>query len=84
MTVRRANGEGTIYRRKDGRYEAATYVPVTSGGRKRLRIYGRTRHVVHDKLVAAQRQAAQGIPIPDASRQLVLQRCAVTLLGVAA
>lgn len=68
--IRRANGEGTIYRRKDGRYEAATYVPITSGGRKRLRIYGRTRREVHDKLVAAQRQAAQRIPIADTPRQL--------------
>jgi len=70
MVHRRVNGEGTIYRRKDGRYEAAVYVPTASGKRKRMRIYGRTRTAVHEKLVAAQRQAQQGIPVPDVSQRL--------------
>jgi integrase len=41
--ARRANGEGTVYRRKDGRWEAAVYVLTADGTRKRVRIYGRTR-----------------------------------------
>lgn len=65
MAGRRANGEGSIYRRKDGRYEAAIMLPTTSGQRKRLRVCARTRQEAYDKLVAAQAQARQGIPMPD-------------------
>ena len=70
MAGKRTNGEGTIYRRKDGRYEAAVYVPTASGTRKRIRIYARTRAAVHEKLVAAQRQAQQGIPVADISQRV--------------
>jgi integrase len=70
MAHRRVNGEGTIYRRKDGRYEAATYVPTASGRRKRVRIYARTRAEVSEKLVASQRQAHQGIPVSDVAHRL--------------
>ena len=47
MPRRSSNGEGTIYRRKDGRWEGAVYVLTTSGIRKRLRVYGATRAEVH-------------------------------------
>jgi hypothetical protein len=70
MAGRRNNGEGTIYRRKDGRFEGATYLLTTTGQRKRIRIYGRTRADVHDKLLAAQTQVRQGIPIPDKTWRL--------------
>lgn len=46
----RANGEGTIYQRKDGRWEAAGYVLAADGGRKRVRVYGSTRKSTADKL----------------------------------
>ena len=65
MASRAANGEGTIYRRKDGRYEAAAYFLTTSGARKRVRVYGRTRQEVHDKLIEAKGLARQGIPVHD-------------------
>jgi integrase len=65
MAGRRANGEGTIYRRKDGRYEGAAYFRTISGKRKRVRIYGRTREQVHSRLVGARARAQQGIPTPD-------------------
>lgn len=35
---KRANGEGTIYQRKDGRYEGAAFVPTTAGTFKRVRL----------------------------------------------
>jgi integrase len=70
MAHKRVNGEGTIYRRKDGRYEAAVYVLTASGARKRVRIYARTRIAVHEKLVEAQGQAHQGIPVPDQPQRL--------------
>jgi hypothetical protein len=37
MTRKRANGEGTIYKRADGRYEGAAVVPIVGGGRRRVR-----------------------------------------------
>lgn len=62
---RSANGEGSIYRRKDGRYEAAAYLMTTSGTRKRVRVYARTRAEVHDKLTQAKAKVQAGTPIPD-------------------
>ncbi len=60
---RRANGEGTIYQRKDGRFEGALFVPTPSGARVRRRVYGRTRREVHEKLTALARQVHQGLPV---------------------
>jgi integrase len=70
MAGRRNNGEGTIYRRKDGRHEGAAYLLTTSGHRKRIRMYGKTRAEVHEKLVATQAQVRQGIPVPDKTWRL--------------
>jgi integrase len=70
MAKRRANGEGTISRRKDGRYEAALYVPTANGRRKRIHIYARTREAAHEKLISAQQKARQGIPVADVSQRL--------------
>jgi integrase len=67
---RRANNEGSIYRRKDGRWEAAAYFVTTSGIRKRKRFYGPTRTVAHSKLLAAKTQATQGIRVPDQTWRL--------------
>ncbi|MGH8902637.1 MAG: hypothetical protein ACRDYA_13415 [Egibacteraceae bacterium] len=64
MSGRRANGEGTIYRRKDGRYEGAAYFRTTSGTRKRIRVYGKTREAVHASLTEAMTKAQQGTPLP--------------------
>jgi integrase len=36
MSRRNANGEGSIWQRKDGRWCAAAYLPVTTGGRRRI------------------------------------------------
>ncbi|MEU2869786.1 site-specific integrase [Streptomyces olivoreticuli] len=65
--ARNSTGEGTIYRRRDGRYEAAAYFLTTSGSRKRLRVYAKTREEAHDLLLEAKVQARQGVPIPDRS-----------------
>lgn len=62
---RHANGEGSIYHRKDGRYEAAAYLLTTSGTRKRVRVYGRTRADVHNRLTEAKAKVQAGTPIPD-------------------
>ena len=60
---KRANGEGTIYQRKDGRYEGAAFVPTTAGTVKRVRVYGRTRDDVRRQLTKLLEQADQGIPV---------------------
>lgn len=60
-TKKRANGEGTITRRSDGRWQAALYKP--DGSRKFL--YAPTREEVHTKLVAAQKALMDGLPLPD-------------------
>lgn len=63
--MRRANGEGTIYRRKDGRYEGAGYFRTASGALKRVRVYGRTRVEVDRKLTEARADAQRGAVVPD-------------------
>src|SRR6266536_978170 len=63
--ARRINGEGTISRRKDGRYEAKAWVETTSGITKRISLYGKTRAEAHEKLTAALAQKQQGVPVPD-------------------
>jgi integrase len=70
MARRNANGEGTVYPRKDGRFEAAVSLPTASGTRKRIRVYGKTRKEAHDKLVAAKAQVQSGIPIVDRTWRL--------------
>ncbi|QBF44964.1 tyrosine-type recombinase/integrase [Janibacter limosus] len=47
---RRANGEGSIYQRKDGRWTGAVYVLNRDGGRQRRQVYGRTRGEVAGKV----------------------------------
>jgi len=70
MAHRRANGEGTIYRRRDGRFEGAAYFLTTGGTRKRISVYGRTRNDVHSQLTQAIVQAQRGIPIADRAWKL--------------
>jgi len=54
--ARRGHGEGSIYRRNDGRWTAA----VTLENRKRKTFYGKTRKEVQDKLNAALHEQKQG------------------------
>ncbi|MFE0087501.1 tyrosine recombinase XerC [Streptomyces sp. NPDC059016] len=63
----RLNGEGTVTLRKDGRWEAAAYVPTSAGTLKRKRQYGRTRAEAYAKLVKMLEQANRGIPVADKS-----------------
>ncbi|SBW24544.1 hypothetical protein FDG2_4204 [Candidatus Protofrankia californiensis] len=70
MARRNANGEGSIYKRKDGRWEGAAYLGTISGNVKRLRVYGKTRKEVHEKLTASLAQARQGMLLPDRTWKL--------------
>ncbi len=60
---RRANGEGTIVRRTDGRFHAAYYALTPEGTRQRRYVYGRTWDECHAKLVDMKAKTAQGIPL---------------------
>ena len=60
MARRRGNGEGSISRRKDGRWEAR-YTAHTAGGPKRRVVYGKTRKEVADALARALADRASGL-----------------------
>jgi len=64
MAKRRANGEGSITRRKDGLYMARYWVE-TPKGPKRKTIYGKKREEVADKLARALTERADGIVYDD-------------------
>jgi integrase len=67
MGGKRANGEGSIYQRSDGRWCSAIVAddPVT-GARHRTVLYGKTRTEVRHKLKAATERADVGGPVRDA------------------
>src|SRR5215218_7819073 len=64
MMGRRGNGEGTITRRKDGRWEARYYVPTLNGTKRKI-IYGKTQAEVRDKLTKALSDRIDGIVYDD-------------------
>jgi len=63
--ARRGRGEGTIYRRADGRWEAKVDLGLVNGKRVRKSIYGRTRREVQEKLARAQADLRRGLPLVD-------------------
>ncbi|MFI9175975.1 tyrosine-type recombinase/integrase [Streptomyces lincolnensis] len=67
MARRNANGDGTIYQRKDGRWEGAIYVYTSSGMKKRVRLYGATRAEISKRLTEAKAKHEQGVPVADKS-----------------
>jgi len=58
---RRGAGEGHIYQRKDGLWEASLSLGSTGGRRKRKSVYGKTRREVQTKLDAIRRDLSAGI-----------------------
>jgi integrase len=64
---KRVNGEGTIYQRKDGRWEGAAYVLTTGGTFKRVRVYGRSYDDARKSLTKLIEQSDQGIPTASQS-----------------
>lgn len=69
---KRANGEGTIYKRADGRFVGSAFVPILGGGRRRRYVYGRTRKEARDALDELLRDAANGVRRPT-KRQTVAE-----------
>jgi integrase len=69
MTTRRnANGEGTAYQRKDGRWEASAYVLAPGGTRRRISVYAATRRdavaLLREKIAASTRGMPTRTRIP--------------------
>ena len=63
---RRARGEGTIFRRTDGRYAAVVSVGYRNGKRLRKTFYGKTQAEVLGQLTKARRDQQVGLPVaPD-------------------
>ncbi|CAL9575528.1 tyrosine-type recombinase/integrase [Streptomyces sp. enrichment culture] len=62
----RANGDGTVYQRKDSRWEAAGYVLAPGNTRKRVRVYGSTRKEALAKLTEKIAASNRGLPLPSA------------------
>ncbi|MFC3997861.1 tyrosine-type recombinase/integrase [Nocardiopsis sediminis] len=61
----RANGEGSVYQRQDGRWVASAYVLASDGSMKRVQRYGRTRKEAYDKLTELQRNSNRNVAVPD-------------------
>src|SRR5918997_1562191 len=66
---RRGNGEGTITRRKDGRWEARYYAQTVSGLKRNV-LYGKTRAEARDKLTRALSDRIDGIVYDDENTTL--------------
>ncbi|MBA0124236.1 site-specific integrase [Haloechinothrix sp. YIM 98757] len=60
---RNANGAGSIYQRKDGRWEAKVFVNTPDGLRKRVSVYGDTWEEAHSEKIRLQDQQRRGIPV---------------------
>jgi integrase len=67
---RRLNGEGSVTRRADGRWMGRFYAWTSTGTRKRITVYGRTRKEATEKMREAQEHNRQGIPVPDRAWKL--------------
>lgn len=63
--AKRGNGEGTIGKRKDGRWYASITVGMVGGKQIRKTLYGKTRREVAEKLTLLQRAKQQGVPLPS-------------------
>lgn len=59
---KRGQGEGSIYKRKDGRWAGVINLGYQGGKLKRKTFYGATREEVKDKLVPALNDVQKGIP----------------------
>jgi len=66
----RANGDGTVYQRKDSRWEAAGYVLAAGDTRKRVRVYGTTRTEALAKLTEKIAASNRGVVVVTAQGSL--------------
>jgi integrase len=69
---RRAHGEGSIYKRADGRWVAVLDIGYAGGRRRRKSFYGQTRSEVLGRLIAGRKLVQDGVPLA-ADRETVSQ-----------
>lgn len=62
MRTRRANGQGSVFRRADGWWVGAAYVLMADGTRRRRVVYGQSEAEAARRLVQMQARSDQGIP----------------------
>jgi len=62
---RRGRGEGGVFRRADGRWEARLDLGFVNGKRRAKSVYGRTRNEVANKLRIAESQLSSGTLVVD-------------------
>jgi integrase len=67
MSKRRGDGEGSVYRRKDGRWVATISVGYENGKRNRKSFYGQSEREVIAQKTSALRSLQQGVPMADDS-----------------
>ena len=68
---KRANGEGNVYQRANGTWEArVTHFDPVTGQRKRRSFYGPTAASVRAKLKEAQKRIDDGVPVVDAKQSI--------------
>jgi integrase len=67
---KRRSGEGTIFKRDDGRWAANLDLGYEGGKRRRKTLYGATQREVGEKLDAARREIAEGRPLTDGRLRL--------------
>ncbi|MFD5436626.1 tyrosine-type recombinase/integrase [Kitasatospora sp. NPDC127067] len=70
MARKNPNGAGSIWQRKDGRYEGRVYVPQPDGTRKRKTVYGDTWEECDAKRQELVKRARDGVPTPTRSQKL--------------
>lgn len=71
MARRRGNGEGTVFQRADGRWEAAAYVRQPDGTRRRVYRYSGSRQAGMDQLAVLRDRDARMAPLSVDSRTTV-------------
>lgn len=67
---RRANGEGSIFRRTDGRWAVQLDMGIVNGRRSRPTVYARTQAEALQRLKEAQRRRDEGRPPLNSSEKL--------------
>ncbi len=63
MKKKRGRGEGSIFRRKDGRWSSVLSIGSGNGRRKRKTFYGPTEADVQDQITKAKNDVRLGLPI---------------------
>jgi integrase len=62
VAARRAAGEGSVHKRKQGGWQGSIDVAIVDGQRRRKTVYGATQREVRDKLAAIRRTLDAGLP----------------------